>query len=67
MAWNPSQYLKFGMTRLRPAVDLLNAAVAAAPKPECVSKVLDLGIKRLYLIICGYIDAQVDVLQIIRY
>jgi trans-aconitate 2-methyltransferase len=38
MSWNPSQYLKFGDQRLRPAIDLLQRIDLAAPRD-----VYDLG------------------------
>lgn len=43
MAWNPSQYLKFGTARLRPAVDLLNRASGMVGDPTKVQSVMDLG------------------------
>jgi trans-aconitate 2-methyltransferase len=43
MAWNPTQYLKFGAHRLRPAIDLLNGATAALSSPIKVEQILDMG------------------------
>lgn len=42
MAWNPTKYMAFGSARLRPALDLLAQASAAAAG-TAVSRVIDLG------------------------
>eukprot|EP01033_Poteriospumella_lacustris_P006914 gene6915-gene7605 len=43
MTWNPALYLKFQAPRLRPALDLLQAATTMVNDPTAVRSVLDLG------------------------
>jgi len=43
MAWNPTQYLKFGSARMRPAVDLLTKTTCVIGDVTKVKSVLDLG------------------------
>lgn len=41
--WNPTQYLRHGGPRLRPALDLLTQAAQSVANPNTVSAVLDYG------------------------
>jgi trans-aconitate 2-methyltransferase len=43
MAWNPTQYLKFGSARLRPAIDLVTRTSGVTGDPSKVKTILDLG------------------------